>query len=158
MTLMICVSVIGRYLFAMPIPDDLVFSEFLMVFIVFLPFSSVQASREHVFVTIFTEWLPNRKKVMFETFGVFVGLIAFTIVAIAVWVDFSSSWAFESYEDGTLELPIWPPKFALFFGILIFVLRLLVDLIQSLHGIITDTATATRSEEDRILDAESLRN
>ena len=144
----------GRYLFAAPIPDDLVFSEFLMVFIVFLPLSSVQASREHVFVTIFTEWMPNRKKVVLETFGVFVGLIAFTIVAAAVYMDFQESYDIQAYVEGPLELVEWPAKFALFFGIGLFAIRLLVDLVQSIHGIIYDTATATRAEEDRVLDTE----
>jgi TRAP-type C4-dicarboxylate transport system permease small subunit len=154
MVLLVCISVTGRYLFAMPIPDDLVFSEYLMIFIVFLPLASVQAVREHVFVTIFTEWLPNRKKVMFETFGVFIGLIAFTIVGVAVFDDLADAWEFQSYVDGPLELLEWPPKFVLFFGVFLFTVRLLVDFIQSVRGIITDTATATRSEEDRILDAD----
>ena len=100
----------GRYLFAAPIPDDLVFSEFLMVFIVFLPLSSVQASREHVFVTIFTEWMPNRKKVVLETFGVFIGLIAFTIVAAAVYTDFKESYDIQAYVEGPLELVEWPAR------------------------------------------------
>jgi TRAP-type C4-dicarboxylate transport system permease small subunit len=59
-----------------------------MVFIVFLPLASVQAAREHVFVTIFTEWMPNRRRVMLETFGVYIGVIAFTIISIAVYTDF----------------------------------------------------------------------
>jgi TRAP-type C4-dicarboxylate transport system permease small subunit len=151
--LLVCISVTGRYLIAMPIPDDLVFSEYLMIFIVFLPLGSVQAAREHVFVTIFTEWMSNRKKVIFETFGVLVGLIAFTIVGVAVYDDFADAWEFQSYEDGPLELLTWPPKLVLVIGIVLFTVRLLVDLIQSVHGIVTDTATATRSEEDRILDA-----
>ena len=154
LTTLVCASVMGRYLFAAPIPDDLVFSEFLMVFIVFLPLSSVQASREHVFVTIFTEWMPNRKKVVLETFGVFVGLIAFTIVAAAVYTDFQESYDIQAYVEGPLELVEWPAKFALFFGIGLFAIRLLVDLVQSIHGIIYDTATATRAEEDRVLDTE----
>ena len=154
MVLLVCISVTGRHFFAMPIPDDLVFSEYLMVFIVFLPLSSVQALREHVFVTIFTEWMPNRRKVIFETVGVFVGLIAFFIVAAAVYQDFAEAWEFQSYVDGPLELLDWPAKLTLFIGIALFVVRLFVDLIQSIHGIITNTATATRSEEDRVLDTE----
>ena len=154
MMLLVCFSVTGRYLFAMPIPDDLVFSEFLMIFIVFLPLASVQAAREHVFVTIFTEWMPNRKKVILETFGVFVGLIAFSIVGIAVFDDLADAWEFQSYVDGPLELLEWPPKLVLVFGVALFTVRLLVDLIQSVQGIIADTATATRSEEDRVLDAD----
>jgi|TARA_B100000959_G_scaffold194557_1_gene203461 TRAP-type C4-dicarboxylate transport system permease small subunit len=154
MVVLVCVSVTGRYLFAAPIPDDLVFSEFLMVFIVFLPFSSVQAAREHVFVTIFTEWMSNEKKVLFETFGVFVGLIGFSIVCAAVFTDFQESWEYQSYVDGPLELREWPAKFAVFFGVALFCMRLLVDLIQSVHGIATGTAQATQSEEDRVLDTE----
>lgn len=154
LVLLVCVSVIGRYFFAAPIPDDLVFSEFLMVFIVFLPLASVQAAREHVFVTIFTEWMPNRRKVIFETFGVIVGLIAFTIVGAAVYTDFRESLEFDSYVDGPLELVEWPAKFAVFFGIALFTVRLLVDAAQSVTGIIKGTAKATRSGEDRALDAE----
>ncbi len=152
--LLVCVSVLGRYFFSMPIPDDLVFSEFLMVFVVFLPLSAVQASREHVFVTIFTEWMSNARKVVLETFGVLVGLIAFGIICVAVYSDFSESWEYQSYVDGPLELLEWPPKFVLFFGIALFVIRLVVDLVQSVKGIMDGTATATRSEEDRVLEAE----
>jgi TRAP-type C4-dicarboxylate transport system permease small subunit len=154
MVFLVCISVTGRYLFAMPIPDDLVFSEFLMIFIVFLPLSSVQALREHVFVTIFTEWMSNRTKVILETFGVFVGLIAFTIVGVAVYVDFASSWEYKSYVDGPLELVEWPPKLVLVIGIGLFIVRLAVDLVQSIAGIVSGTATATQSEEDRVLETE----
>ena len=42
----------------------------------------------------------------------------------------------------------------LFFGIALFVVRLVVDLAQSIKGIIDGSATATESEEDRALKAE----
>ena len=154
LVLLICITVMGRYWFAMPIPDDLVFSEFLMVFVVFLPLSSVQASREHVFVTIFTEWMPNSRRVILETFGVLIGLLAFGVICWAVYTDFAESYEYQSYVDGPLELVEWPPKFVLFFGIALFVVRLAVDLAQSVKGIIDGSATATQSEEDRALKAE----
>ncbi len=93
MMLLTTVSVIGRYLFNAPIPDDLVMSEFLMVFMVFLPLSAVQAAREYVFVTIFTDWMSNNAKVMLETIGVMIGLFIFTIIAIAVFTDFFAAWS-----------------------------------------------------------------
>jgi TRAP-type C4-dicarboxylate transport system permease small subunit len=152
--LQICVSVTARYIFNSPVPDDLVISEFLMVFIVFLPLSSVQAEREHVFVTIFTEWMSNNTKVILETFGVFIGLIAFAVLSAATFADFKHAWDYGSYVTGLWELVEWPPKFAVFFGIAILTLRLAVDAVQSVRGIVKGTATATRSEEDRVLDAE----
>ena len=45
MTLLVTTSVIGRYLFSLPIPGDLVLSEFLMVFVVFLPRASKRNPR-----------------------------------------------------------------------------------------------------------------
>jgi len=150
----ICVSVTARYLLNSPIPDDLVISEFLMVVIVFLPLSSVQAEREHVFVTIFTEWMPNRTKVIMETFGVFIGLFAFAVISFATYADFKHAWDYGSYVEGLWELVEWPAKFAVFFGIFLFTVRLAVDLVQSIVGIVDGSATATRAEEDRVLDAE----
>ena len=70
------ISVFGRYFFGAPIPDDLILSEHLMVFLVFLPLGAVQAARQHVFVTIFTEWMSNETKVVMETIGVMVGFFA----------------------------------------------------------------------------------
>jgi len=150
----ICVSVTGRYLLNSPVPDDLVISEFLMVFIVFLPLSSVQARREHVFVTIFTEWLPNRTKVILETFGVAIGLFAFGVLSVATFADFKHAWDYGSYVEGLWELVEWPANFAVFFGIALFTVRLTVDLVQSIVGLAKGTAIATEPEEDRILKAE----
>lgn len=154
LTLEVCVSVTARYLLGFPIPDDLVISEFLMVFIVFLPLASVQAEREHVFVTIFTEWMSNRTKVIMETFGVFIGLIAFSIIAVAAFTDLKHAWDYGSYVDGPLELVEWPAKFAVFAGLALFAVRLAVDGVQSVIDIARGTATATKAEEDRVLEAE----
>lgn len=109
MMLLTTVSVIGRRFFNAPIPDDLVMSEFLMVVVVFLPFSAVQAAREHVFVTIFTDWMSNKTKVVMETFGVLIGFGIFTTITLAVFTDFYGAWLVGAYMDGPLELPEAPP-------------------------------------------------
>jgi TRAP-type C4-dicarboxylate transport system permease small subunit len=153
--LQVCVSVIGRYFFNAPIPDDLVISEFLMVFIVFLPLASVQAAREHVFVTIFTQWLPNRVKAALDTFGIFIGAVAFSIIAVATFADFKHAWDYGSYVEGLWQLVDWPAKFAVFAGIAVFAVRLVVDWVQSVAGVADDTAQASKSEEDRVLDLDA---
>ena len=64
-TSMTCISVIGRYFFSAPVPDDLVMSRCHGHR--GLPAAGgMQAAREHVFVTIFSDWLPNRPKVAME--------------------------------------------------------------------------------------------
>ena len=156
MMLVTTVSVIGRHFFNAPIPDDLVMSEFLMVVVVFLPFSAVQAAREHVFVTIFTDWMSNKSKVIMETIGVIVGLGIFSIIAAAVFTDFYAAWEVGAYMDGPLELPESPPRFIVFFGLAVFSVRLLVDSISSTIGLYTGKAVAALSEQARVLKSEDI--
>jgi len=149
-----CVSVIGRYFFNAPIPDDLVMSEFMMVVVAFLPLAAVQASREHVFVTIFSDWLPDRPKVVMEIFGVYLGALIFIIITCATYTDFKQAFDVGAYEEGALEIPEAPFRFIVFFGLLLFSIRLAVDAIVSTIGFFTGEVQATRSEEDRALDVE----
>ena len=151
-----CVSVIGRYFFNSPIPDDLVMNEFLMVVVAFLPLAAVQASREHVFVTIFSDWLPNRPKVAMEIFGVYLGVVIFTIITCATYTDFKQAFDIGAYEEGALEIPEAPFRFIVFFGLLLFSIRLAVDGVISTIGFFTGEAQATRSEEERALDVEVI--
>jgi TRAP-type C4-dicarboxylate transport system permease small subunit len=155
MTVMETVSVIGRYFFSMPVPGDLVLSEFLMVFVAFLPLSAVQASREHVFVTFFTDWMENRTKVVMETVGVVIGLFIFTILAAATFTDFQHAWTFGTYTEGEVELPEAPPRFVVFFGLALFAVRLLVDAVLSVVGLFTGKALAARGDVDRALDIDA---
>lgn len=148
------ISVFGRYFFGAPIPDDLILSEHLMVFLVFLPLGAVQAAREHVFVTIFTEWMSNDAKVIMETIGVIVGFFIFAIITAAVFTDFQQAWEVGAYSEGQLEVPESPARFAIFVGLLLLTLRLLVDAVIGVHGLITGSAVATKSEEARVMDAE----
>ena len=154
MMLLTTVSVIGRHFFAAPIPDDLVMNEFLMIFVVFLPFGAVQAAREHVFVTIFTEWMSNNAKVVLETIGVVVGFGIFLVVAGAVYTDFLDAWESGAYVDGPLELLEWPARGIAFLGLAWFTVRLAVDAVMSVNALRKGEAHATKSEEARILDTE----
>jgi len=138
----------------MPIPGDLVLSEFLMVFVAFLPLSAVQASREHVFVTIFTDWMSNNGKVVLETLGVVIGLIIFAILAAATFTDFFHAWSFGTYTEGEVEFPEAPPRFVVFLGIALLAVRLLVDAVRSVLGLFTGEAHAARGETERALDIE----
>jgi TRAP-type C4-dicarboxylate transport system permease small subunit len=153
-TIMTCISVLGRYFFAAPIPDDLVMSEFTMVIVAFLPLAAVQAAREHVFVTIFSDWLPNRPKVAMELFGVYLGAFTFIIVTCAVYTDFKQAFDIGAYEEGSLEIPEAPFRFIVFLGLLLFSIRLVLDAIISTKGFFTGEAQATMSEEDRALEIE----
>ena len=131
---LVTVSVIGRYFFNSPVPDDVVMTELAMTFLVFLPLSAVQASREHVFVTFFTEWTSNKAKVVMETIGVLVGLGIFAIFAAATFGDLQQAYEYGTYVDSMLEIQEWPARLAVFLGIAVFVLRLALDAVMALTG------------------------
>lgn len=149
------ISVFGRYFFAAPIPDDLVMSEILMVFVAFLPLSYVQARREHVFVTIFTDWMSTGWKVFLETVGTLIGTFIFTIVAWAVFTNFLDAWETGSYFDGPLQLPEWPGRLVVACGLALFALRLVIDSIAAVIGLVTGRAVASRSEFETLLEREA---
>jgi hypothetical protein len=74
------------------------------------------------------------------------------VLSAATYSDFKEAWDYGSYVVGLWDIVEWPAKFAVFFGITLFAVRLWVDAARSVIGIFKGTATATRSEEDRILD------
>jgi TRAP-type C4-dicarboxylate transport system permease small subunit len=148
------ISVFGRYFFGAPIPDVLILSEHLMVFRVFLPLGAVQAARQHVFVTIFTEWMSNETKVVMETIGVMVGFFIFLIITCAGYTDFQQSWEVGAYSEGQLEAPEPPARFAIFVSLLLLTAQLLIDAVIGVRGLINGNSVATKSEEARVVDAE----
>ncbi len=147
-----CISVASRYFLGRPVPDDLTISENLMILLVFLPLAAVQGSREHVFVTIFTDWMPNRVRVAMEIFGILVGIVFFGILTWASWVDFAHAYRVGEYTQGPLNIPHAPFKFVLFAGLFLFLVRLVVDFVLDLAGFISGKAQAHKSEEDRVLE------
>lgn len=153
MTGLTTVSVFGRYFFGAPIPDDLILSEHLMVVLVFLPMAAVQAAREHVFVTIFTDWMDDRPKVIMETIGTAVGFVIFTIITCAVFTDARQAWEVGAYSEGQLELPETPARFSIFIGLALLSVRLLIDTVVAVRGLVRGGVQATKSESDRVLDA-----
>lgn len=137
--LMLCIttiSVIGRYLFKEPIPDDVVMNELLIVVLVFLPFAFVQRMKQHVFVTLFTDKMSAQKQLVFETFGNFVGLILFLLLSYATFSDFREAFEVLAYNEGLLKLPEYPSRFAVFFGIAMMTLRLAIDVVTGIQGVI----------------------
>ena len=63
-----------------------------------------------VFVTIFTEWMSNKTKVIMETFGICVGLLVFSVFTVATFQDFYQAFEAGAYMDGDLELPESPAR------------------------------------------------
>ena len=112
MLIVTTVSVIGRYLFNAPIPDDVVINELLVVVLVFLPLAYVQRTKQHVHVTLVTDRFSLQKQLFFETFGNFVGLVVFSLISYATFLDFHQAYSVLAFNEGPLELPEYPSALA----------------------------------------------
>ncbi|MBT3787708.1 MAG: TRAP transporter small permease [Alphaproteobacteria bacterium] len=135
MLIVTTVSVIGRYLFNAPIPDDVVINELLVVVLVFLPLAYVQRTKQHVYVTLVTDRFSLQKQLFFETFGNFVGLVVFSLISYATFLDFHQAYSVLAFNEGPLELPEYPSRFAVFFGVSAMTLRLAFDVVIGIRRI-----------------------
>lgn len=131
------VSVIGRYFFHAPVPDDVTMNEFLMVFVIFLPFAYVQFKREHIMVTLFSDMMPPKGVAVLDVIAHLLGLIFYGLMAWSAYYYFLDSWVVGSYMDGMLALPEWPTRFVFLAGVVIMSLRLVGDLIQAILELTT---------------------
>lgn len=134
MGLMTAVSIAGRALFRLPVPDDVLLAELMMTAIVALPLSAVQHHGGHITVTLFTERLPRRMRLALGALG---NLIGCAFVALMVWgvgETVAEDFAGGHYYYGLLDLPVWPMKAVFLTGIAAFALRLLLDSLAQLLG------------------------
>ncbi|MGR3425075.1 MAG: TRAP transporter small permease [Sagittula sp.] len=131
---MISISVIGRYFFNSPVPDDVLLGQVLMLPIVLLPMAAGQARREHIFVALFTDRAPRRIRTGLEVFGMLLGAVLFGIIAWASYAALAHSIRSRAYIIGVLDLPEYPGRLVVFLATALFSLRLAVDAVRVMAG------------------------
>ena len=124
--IIVTTTVVVRALGFVLIPDDVLLVQELMVAVIMLPLGAVTALREHIAVTVFTERVPPRGKLLLALLAHTVGCV---FAAAMLWVGIRSLiGAIDSgeYYDGDLDLPTWIGWAVFSFGAGVFLLRLLV--------------------------------
>ena len=120
-------SVVGRGVFNHPVPDDLLMIGLLMVCVIVLPLAYVERSDGHIAVTVIANLLPPRIQAVLKAFGnllfgLFLGTMGFMIAK-----KIPSEIAQNLYYDGQLDVPTWPMKAVFAFGVVTFLLRLVIN-------------------------------
>lgn len=128
-------SVVGRGAFNAPVPDDLLMIGLLMVCVIILPLAYVQRDDGHIAVTVLSNLMPARLQAFLRAaggvlFGLFVGTLG-VLVARKVPSEFAQG----LYYDGQLEIPTWPMKAVLAFGVAVFLLRLALGVARDLGAV-----------------------
>ncbi|KAA1172451.1 TRAP transporter small permease [Marinobacter salinexigens] len=130
MVIITFVSVIGRTFFSKSVPDDLLFSEMLMVAVVFLPMGFVQSVGAHLEVTVITEHFPQKIQTVLVKLGLIIGI---TFFGLMTW--FSAQMAWEAWEldaiayGSALSIPEWPAKALIPLGLGWWCVRMFVQLV-----------------------------
>ncbi|OWU83031.1 hypothetical protein ATO6_20585 [Oceanicola sp. 22II-s10i] len=137
LTLVISISVIGRNVFAAPIPDDIIIAENMMPLIVCLPFALVTARRGNLEVEIFTGWLPVRANNALSALGHLLGFLCFTAIAWCVWDGVLRDLDTRQYYEGMLHIPVWPGKVIFVLGVVTFCFRLLLNTLSDIRRTVT---------------------
>lgn len=114
LALLVTISVAGRGFFGMPIPDDVVLAEGLLIATIMLPLAAVQADSGHLRVeligqpgSIFTQ--------ITDRIGTFLGAVLFFTLSYAALKSTVTLYASGEFYQGVLMVPIWPTK--LLFGL-----------------------------------------
>lgn len=123
-------TVIGRSLLGRSVPDNVVIAENLMPIIVALPLAFVAARRGHIEVEVFTNWLPPRGILALNILANAIGLAIFGLIAWGAWNILGRDLATGRFYEGLLRVPAWPAKAFFVFGLALFSLRLLLNLIE----------------------------
>lgn len=145
MMTMTAASALGRYLFNRPVPDDVIINQMLMVLIVFLPLAHVQKLRQHVSVTLFSDWLPQAGLRKLEGFGRFLSIIFFGLIGATAVAATLEAYHINDIEHGVLNLPTWPFHAAMALGLIGFVLRLLLEIGRAIIGANAEQAPSDHS-------------
>lgn len=128
MMLLTVISSAGRFLFAAPIPDAEAIAEMLLVGVVFLPLAYTQALREHVEVTLFTDFARAEVRRRFIWFGCLVGLLAFSVLTYAMGKGVLRAYSTGDSYLGVNEIVTWPARAIAVVGLGALIIRLALDL------------------------------
>lgn len=127
---MLFVSITGRALIHWSIPDRSIFTEIMMVAIVFLSLAHAQREGAHIEVTVIAKLVPPAVN---EALRVFALLLGVAIMGGATW--FSAITAYDAYmaEDymfsSILYLPQWPSRVLVPLGLGWWTLRMVLQIL-----------------------------
>lgn len=128
MAAIVTFSMVGREMFLLPIPDDLLLVGLLMVGVIALPAAIVERADGHIAVTVTTQWCAPRWRQIFDIFGKFLMLLFFGSISCAVALSLPYEFSSGAYLDGELEIPTWPAKTVFCLGFIAFSVELIISI------------------------------
>lgn len=133
----VIVDVALRYFANAPLPGTLeIVSYWWMVLITFPALALCQRRREHVDVSLLVDLMPELHRTLAIVAARLVTLGFVLLLAWVGWLYALEQMASGEVAMGSVTIPIWPTRFAVPLGMLLFALQLAADLTADLRGIL----------------------
>lgn len=139
--LLVVANVVMRYGFNSPVTGTLELTEASLPLIIFLSLALTQLRGGHIKVVLLTQHLPVGLARAAQVVAMLAGAVLFAWAAYAGWLMAMKSFAIGELERGAIRFPIWPVKFAIFFGLALLAVQFALDAIwAALGGTLEDHA------------------
>ena len=129
MMLLLVADVVSRS-FGRPLLLMAELSVFVMMIVIYLGFSRCEEQHEHVRLQFVVNALAPGTKRKVQGFANIVAVLVIALLLYAVARDAWSSFLTGSAIEGMTDIPIWPTKFIMVAGMVIFFLQGIVNLID----------------------------
>ncbi len=131
MMLLVVCDVGGRYFFNKPIHGTLEMTTFIMVGLVYFTLAYTQSIKAHIMIDIFLLRASRRARLLFELITCLLGMALFVLIAWQGVMSAEDAWKVKEVTDGLIPFPTFPSRLAIPIGSAVFVLRLLVDSLET---------------------------
>ena len=129
MMMMLVIDLVARSL-GYPLQLMAELSVFVMMIVIYLGFARCEHEREHVGLEIVTNLLSrtNRRRIAYLAQGLAVITVALLLYAIIA----DAKYAFDTNSaiEGVVDLPLWPTKFIMVVGMVVFLAQAIVNLFR----------------------------
>lgn len=112
-------------------------ANYFMVAVTFLPLASVQRNKGHVIIELFTGWLPERVQRAIDAVVYLACAGVALVFCYAAYYKAVAMTRADEFAVGTVIVTIWPTRWALFAGVLVLALYLLLDAAENAREAIT---------------------
>lgn len=137
---LVVANVVLRYVFNTSVPGTFELTEGALPLIIFLSLALTQFHGGHIRVSLLTQVLNRTPRRSLEVLAMLAGAVLFAWAAWAGWISLERSFAINEIERGSIRYPVWPVRFAIFFGMVLLTVQFLLDaLFVALGGSLEDS-------------------
>ncbi len=136
LTIWITIDITKRYFTGFPLPVTYNLSELLMGWIIFIPMAYTLLVGQHVRVTIISDRLRPRWRLVNDIFVYLAALVYFGIISYYAWSFFWRSFVVREIIAPGVNLPWYTGKITLFIGMLLITVMCVLYILDRIAKIV----------------------